>query len=90
MREKSRRAERMKPKICPALSPSGLLHSSEWGWSSTWAHFCLLGEGNRGERVFIHHFMLWLKWILLALNIEATFSEQLNSPLPCWYTTGSI
>jgi len=83
--EKSRRAERMKPEICPAWSLSGLLHSSEWGLPPTLTHFCPRRESNGGGRVSIHCFMLWLKWILLALNVGATFSEQLNSPLPHWW-----
>lgn len=43
--------------------------------------FCQLEDGNKRKRTFIHHFILWLKWILLALSVGVTFSEQFNSPL---------
>lgn len=75
----------MKPKIRPALLlsvfPHRHIHSSEWALSSVLIRFCLLGGGNRGERVFIPRSVLWLKWVLLALNVGVTHSEQHNSPL---------
>lgn len=75
----------MKPKIRPALLlsvfPPRHIHSSERALSPSLICFCLLGGDNRGERVFIPHSVLWLKWVLLALNVGTTHSEQHNSPL---------
>lgn len=55
MREKSRCAERMKPKICPTSSPFGL-HLLEWGLSPILTQFGMLGDGSIRKKSFYPSF----------------------------------